>query len=73
MEWNEREILRYLGHRGQEIPENVIDQGVRAGVGADGISTGNVEGISALDSRSRPGHGIFADKEQESGAKSQGL
>lgn len=23
MEWNEREILRYLGHRGQEIPENV--------------------------------------------------
>ncbi len=21
--WNEREILRYLGHRGQEIPENV--------------------------------------------------
>lgn len=23
MEWNEREILRYLGHRGQEIPDNV--------------------------------------------------
>ena len=22
-DWNEREILRYLGHRGQEIPENV--------------------------------------------------
>lgn len=22
-EWNERELLRYLGHRGQEIPENV--------------------------------------------------
>ena len=21
--WNEKEILRYLGHRGQEIPENV--------------------------------------------------
>ncbi|MDD3253134.1 MAG: vitamin B12 dependent-methionine synthase activation domain-containing protein [Lachnospiraceae bacterium] len=21
--WNEREILRYLGHRGQEVPENV--------------------------------------------------
>ena len=21
--WNDREILRYLGHRGQEIPENV--------------------------------------------------
>lgn len=22
-EWNEREVLRYLGHRGQEIPDNV--------------------------------------------------
>ena len=22
--WNEREILRYLGHRGQEVPENLM-------------------------------------------------
>ena len=24
LQWNEREILRYLGHRGQQIPDNVM-------------------------------------------------